>query len=109
MNILLLNPPCNRIVNRSNYCSNESKASYYFPPADLIMISGILDQYHKLTVLDAIANRMSPKITVDIIQKGNYDAIIFLTGAISAKEDMIFMEKVKQSSPRTLLIIKQKF
>lgn len=104
MNILLLNPPCSKTVSRGNYCSNVTKADYYLPPADLILLSGILDPAHKLTVLDAIAEKLSANSALRSIQKSDCDAIIFLTGAISENEDMAFLKQIKQLKPEIFLI-----
>ena len=51
--ILLLNPPSNRLILRDMYSSTYSKGDYYWPPADLLIISGILDKDFSVNILDA--------------------------------------------------------
>ncbi len=40
--VLLLNPPAPDWVIRDYYCSFPSKAKYYWPPQDLLGLSGLL-------------------------------------------------------------------
>ena len=102
--VLLLSPPSSRIVIRSNYCSNESKASYYLPPCDLLYISAILNAHHDLHVIDAIAENLGKQETKERIDKYDPEIIIFMTGSISEQEDMLFLGHLKKDRPKTVLI-----
>ena len=50
-NILLLNPPFTKKIQRDFLCSASSKAKYYWPPIDFVVLSGILKDYN-VTILD---------------------------------------------------------
>ena len=102
--VLLLSPPSCRIVLRGNYCSNESKASYYPPPTDLLIISAILNSHHDLLVIDAIAEDLKEEETRLRIDSYDPDIIIFVTGRISEQEDMHFLNNLKITRPETALI-----
>lgn len=94
--VLLLNPPWknNRIV-RDGYCSHTSKGAYLFPPLDLLMISGILAKKHNVSFLDCVAERLDYEISYDKLINIKPDVIISLTSTISFKEDLDFLEKLK--------------
>jgi anaerobic magnesium-protoporphyrin IX monomethyl ester cyclase len=102
--ILLLSPPSSRTVLRGNYCSNESKASYYWPPCDLLILSAILNSHHDLHVIDAIAENLGEQETREQIDNYNPEIIIFMTGKISEREDMLFLMDLKKERPKTVLI-----
>ncbi len=102
--VLLLSPPNSRIVLRANYCSNESKASYYLPPCDLLIISAILNAHHDLHVIDAIAENLDKQETKERIDNYDPEIIIFMTGSISEQEDMLFLGHLKKDRPETVLI-----
>ena len=50
--ILLLNPPGDKLFQRDMYCSGVSKAHYYWPSIDMLVLSGILGQEYDLDILD---------------------------------------------------------
>lgn len=102
--ILLLNPPGNKLFQRDMYCSNVSKANYYWPSIDLLILSGILSQKYKIDVIDAIIKRMKPQECLEKIKSQNYKAVIFLTGMASWKQDFEFLSKVKNKNNKPLLI-----
>ena len=102
--ILLLNPPGNDLHQRDGYCSVVSKANYYFPPQDLLILSGWLYSKFAVEVLDAIVSKIDKKGCLSQIEKKKYDTIIFLTGASSFREDFVFMNEVKDLNPEILLL-----
>ena len=61
--ILLLNPPGDKLYQRDMYCSGVSKANYYWPSIDLLVLSGILGQRYDVTILDAIVEGLTPEET----------------------------------------------
>ena len=83
MNILLLNPPHERLVIRGNYCSNESKANYYIPALDLVMQSAILGQKHNVNLIDAVVQQLDDNETIKKIKNISPEIILFVTGGIS--------------------------
>lgn len=96
MKILLFNPPSKRKILRDYYCCSSTKANYYPPPIDLIMLSGILKGFD-VSVIDADVNNYSNKKAIQKIFKINPDVIIFLTSTISFKGDMNLIKKIKEN------------
>jgi len=93
--ILLLNPPGDKLYIRDYYCSFSSKADYYWPPQDLIVFSGIMNQEFEVQVVDAIINRIPVEECLDIILNSGSKAVIFTTGTSTMSSDLALMEKVK--------------
>jgi 3',5'-cyclic AMP phosphodiesterase CpdA len=102
--VLLLNPPGDKLYQRDMYCSAVSKANYYWPAIDLLVLSGILKAYYEVDVIDAIAERLKPRNCMEKIVGREYKAIVFLTGTASWKNDFEFLSEVKSKSPASLLI-----
>ncbi len=96
MKILLLNPPGDKLYARDKYCTSISKADYYWPAIDLLMLSGTLSLSHRIDVLDAIVEKMDARTALSRIERGRYDAVIFLTSSASWRSDFDFMESVKK-------------
>lgn len=103
LNILLLNPPGEKLYIRDYYCSKVSKAGYIYEPIDLLILSGILSTKHKVYVLDAIAHNYSPSKCLQKIDSINPDVIISLTGAVSFDEDVEFWKSIKASHEEVLI------
>lgn len=103
MRILLLNPPGTKIYIRDYYCSKVSKTNYIYEPPDLLILSGILAEKHKVAAIDAIAEKLSEEQCIARILQFRPDAIVFLSGAVSFSEDFPFMEKVKQLTNAKLI------
>jgi radical SAM superfamily enzyme YgiQ (UPF0313 family) len=93
--VILLNPPGDKLYIRDYYCSFSSKADYYWPPQDLIYLSGILDQEFSVQVIDAIINRMSEEDVLSCIENSGARALIFTTGTATLQSDLRLIQKVK--------------
>lgn len=103
--VLLLNPPGENIYLRDYFCSHASKASYYWGPFDLIVLSGILKEHFSLSAIDAIVSRAKPEQVLRQIITQSPDAIIFLTGAVSWVEDFALLKRVAELlKPRPVII-----
>ncbi|MFA5089609.1 MAG: radical SAM protein [Candidatus Omnitrophota bacterium] len=89
--VLLLNPPGNKLYIRDYYSSLVSKLNYYWPPIDLQLFSAFLYGRHDIRVLDAIAERVNYAKAYKAVINMDIDTIIFLTGAVSWKEDFEFL------------------
>lgn len=96
--ILLLNPPALTKIFRDNGCSFSSKADYYWPATDLLVLSGILSPYYKIDVIDAVAEGLSYDKCIMRIRNNSYRAIFFLTGTSSWKKDFEFVRKCKEET-----------
>lgn len=85
--VLLLNPPASRLYVRDNYCSFTSKADYYWPPIDLLVLSGLLKEELDVHVLDCTIENFETEYCVKYIHDHEIENLIFLTGTASWKED----------------------
>lgn len=97
MNIVLLNPPGKRAYMRGYFCSQTSKASYLPHPIDFVMLSAHLKQSHSVFLVDAIRDRLSAESCFKAVSACNPDAVIFLSGIVSWKEDSGFVCRLKNS------------
>lgn len=102
-NVLLLNPPGERVYIRDYYCSKTSKSNYLFHPIDLLVISGRIAEKYEVHVIDAIADKINTKKCLSIIDKLSPDVIISLIGAVSLDEDLSFLERLKRQG-RLILV-----
>lgn len=93
--VILLNPPGDKLYIRDYYCSFSSKADYYWPPQDLITLSGILDQEYSVRVIDAIISRKSGEDVLAEIADSQASAVIFTTGTATMQSDLRLMERIK--------------
>ena len=99
--VLLLNPPGDKLYIRDYYCSFSSKANYYWPPQDLIALSGILDADFEVHVLDAIVPRKTAEEVLDLAARLRPAAVVFTTGTATLKSDLALMERLKAARPET--------
>ena len=96
--MILLNPPGDKLYIRDYYCSFSSKADYYWPPQDLIYLSGILNEEYSVRVIDAIINRQTEDDVLSEIENSGARALIFTTGTATMQSDLRLMERVKAKS-----------
>ncbi|MFA9454076.1 MAG: hypothetical protein ACERK6_09190, partial [Candidatus Aminicenantaceae bacterium] len=97
--VLLLNPPGDKLYQRDLYCSNVSKANYYWPSIDLLIQSGILGEAFQVDILDAIVEKLGPDECLAKIRAGGYAAVLFLTGTASWQQDFAFLARIKDGTP----------
>ena len=102
--ILLLNPPGTSRYLRDQYCSSSAKAAYYWPPIDLLVLSGLLKDEFRLEVLDCIAERISPRRARERIRRSAPEAVIALTSTASKEEDFDFFSGLKRDLPAKLVL-----
>lgn len=102
--ILLLNPPGDKLYIRDYYCSFSSKANYYWPPQDLIVFSGILNNDFEVHVIDAIINGIDENKCLEMISDSDFKAIIFTTGTSTLISDFAFMKAVKMKNEKIEII-----
>jgi radical SAM superfamily enzyme YgiQ (UPF0313 family) len=103
MNILLLNPPGTHAFVRDYYCSKVSKSNYLFHPVDLLTLSGILSQRHTISVIDAIADRLTEVVFLQRFEEVKPDVVISLVGAVSLDSDLGILKKLTSSGSRILV------
>src|SRR3989338_7677797 len=104
MKIVLLNPPGNKLYVRSYYCGSTSKASYLFPPLDLLMLSGRLYGRFEITVIDAIADRLGQDQTIEKISRFKADAVVCIVSMVSWDTDLAFLTRLKKRDPSVKII-----
>ncbi|MCP2520252.1 B12-binding domain-containing radical SAM protein [Candidatus Aminicenantes bacterium AC-708-M15] len=103
--VLLLNPPGDRLYIRDYYCSFSSKADYYWPPQDLIVLSGILSDKYRVNVIDAIINKINSDECLKRVLDSDYKAIIFTTGTATLISDLELMKKIKDEKKHIKIIV----
>jgi radical SAM superfamily enzyme YgiQ (UPF0313 family) len=102
--VLLLNPPGEELFIRDQYCSFVSKASYLWPPIDLLVQSGILSQDFEVEVIDAIAKKMKKEECLERIKEIKPHGVFFLSGTASWRNDFFFLKQLKSLLPEVKLL-----
>ncbi|MDD5044673.1 MAG: radical SAM protein [Candidatus Omnitrophica bacterium] len=102
--ILLLNPPGENYFIRDYYCSQVSKGDYYWPPLDLLVLSGLFRDKFEVCVLDALAQRIDKAGAYSFINKINPDFIICLAGAASWEQDIGFLGELKKINRAAVIL-----
>jgi len=104
MRVLLLNPPGERVYIRDYFCSKTTKSNYLFHPIDLVVLSGTLDECHDVSVLDAIAEALTPEQARARIDAVRPDVIVSLVGSVAWEEDRAFLADQHARGRRVLAI-----
>jgi radical SAM superfamily enzyme YgiQ (UPF0313 family) len=102
MRVLLLNPPSERVVIRDYFCSKTTKSNYLFQPIDLVVLSGWLADDHELSVLDCIAEGLSPLDSLTRIRQLDPQVIVALVGSVSWNEDRAFLRALASDGRRVI-------
>jgi radical SAM superfamily enzyme YgiQ (UPF0313 family) len=102
--VLLLNPPADPPVSRDYYCGHFTKGRYYWPPLDLVVLSGILSVDFEVLVLDAVAEGLDTDAAQARAVELNPDAVIAVTASVSWSSDMAFLSKLKEHLKIPVLI-----
>ncbi|HLD05362.1 MAG TPA: radical SAM protein [Candidatus Nanoarchaeia archaeon] len=102
--LLLLNPPGTKKYFRDYYCTCVSKAKYYYHPLDLVYLSGRLDPHYTLSVIDAVAEELTPEQTLQKINTLHPDIVFFLVSSPSYEEDVPFLTRLRETLPQAKLI-----
>ena len=98
-----MNPPGDKLYFRDNYCSFSSKANYYWPPIDLLVLSGILSAKHDLSVLDANVEGLDFAGALERACSIAADVVVLVTGTASLKEDMRLAGAIKEKTGAVLI------
>jgi anaerobic magnesium-protoporphyrin IX monomethyl ester cyclase len=101
--VILLNPPGDKLYIRDYYCSFSSKADYYWPPQDLIYLSGILDEEFSVSVIDAIINKKPEEDVLKEVVNSGARALVFTTGTATMQSDIRLMESIKAETGITIV------
>ena len=96
--VVLLAPPAREVQIRDLYCSITSKADYYWPPIDLLAVSGVLDGSFGLEVVDAVAEGLPRARALERVLRARPAAVVALSGSSSSSDDMPFLKEIKEKS-----------
>jgi len=102
--LLLLNPPARVPVLRDTFCGHFAKGKFYWPPLDLVVLSGTLAAHFDVHVLDAVVSRLSVKSALRALQKLRPDAVVAAVAAATWTEDMAFLAQVKELTSATIVV-----
>lgn len=102
--VLLLNPPGKQLYVRDYFCSKISQADNLLQPIDLVMLSGTLAQEYEVSFIDAIAGGLSPAVVLKLIRELDPFAVITLMGSASLKEDLGWIQALRQAMPHIRII-----
>jgi len=102
--VLLLNPPGREVYVRDYFCSKTTKSNYNFQPVDLLALSGTVAGEHEVSVLDCIAEGLSPSAAEARIDALDPAAIISLVGSVSWEEDRGFLRLQAEAGRRVFAI-----
>jgi anaerobic magnesium-protoporphyrin IX monomethyl ester cyclase len=100
--VVLLHCPAGELYLHDYYTSYSSKANYYWPPTDLVLLSGVLRDFD-LRVIDAIAERLGDEDVLARLREFGPAAVIFTTGTATWESDFKFMARVKAELPARLI------
>ena len=103
--VLLLNPPAKTPVLRDNYCGFTSKASYLWPPIDLLAQSGWLNGEFSLWVLDAVAEQLGPRQCLTRLSRRRPHAVFMLSCAATFEDDAAFARQIRAMLPEAFLAV----
>lgn len=96
--VLLFSPPTkdgSRLI-KDQYCSNTSKAGYYWIPVDLLVLSGDLAAHFEVKVLDAVLERKSKEQVKEEVSSFRPDHIVVLSSIISHHSDRELIRELRE-------------
>lgn len=98
--LLLLNLPFGRPVQRDYLCPHGAKASYAWPPIDLLLFGASARKVRRLVWLDAIAERMSRGEALEAVRRTGADEVFTILSSITLESDRAFLAEVRRLLPR---------
>jgi len=104
--ILLLNPPGDKNYLRDGYCSSVAKGDYFFPPADLLAISGVLgDERFDVFIMDCIAEDLLPADVLNSVEANRAEAVIAQVATASKDADLRLLKEIKTVFPGIKIMV----
>ena len=97
--VLLLNPPTlgNSLILKDQYCSNTSKAGYYWIPVDLLVLSGDLAHHFEVKVIDAIVEKKNKTETIEQIKEFAPEHIVILSSVLTHFADRALIQDLRKT------------
>lgn len=105
MRVLLLNPPSRPPVLRDLSCGETSKASYFWEPIDLLVLSARIPVSVDLAVLDATAEKLSTQAALDRASRARPDIVASLTAAVSIDGDSAFLGELHGRTGASIAVL----
>ncbi|MFA5583653.1 MAG: radical SAM protein [Bacteriovoracaceae bacterium] len=96
--VLLLSPPTanGSMIIKDQYCSNTSKAGYYWIPVDLLVLSGDLADHFDLKVLDAVIEKKKrDEVEQEILSFAPHH-IVVLSSILTHHTDRALIARLKE-------------
>jgi len=78
-------------------CGESTKADYYWAPADLVVLSGVLSPDHEIHVLDAAVEGLTPRRALEIARDHRPDVVFSLSAAVTLDEDAAFLRALRDA------------
>lgn len=104
MNVVLINPPADKLYLRDMYSSTMSKGRYCWPPVDLLVLSGIISERHNVTLFDANALGFDFEKAIKRVEECSPHVVIFMAGSSSRENDLYFAREIKFRFPDVMLV-----
>jgi radical SAM superfamily enzyme YgiQ (UPF0313 family) len=105
MRVLLLNPPSSPPVLRDMSCGETVKASYYWAPIDLLVLSAAIPPDVERGVLDATAERLAPVQALERACAYRPDIVASLVSAVSIESDLAFLAGIKKRTGASVVVM----
>ncbi len=100
--VVLLHCPGDKVYLHDYYTSYSSKASYYWSPTDLVLLSGLL-RGSDLRVVDAVAERLAPADAERRVLEFDPDVVVFTTGTATWEGDVRFVAGLRPKTRARLV------
>lgn len=84
------------MIIKDQYCSNTSKAGYYWIPVDLLVLSGDLSDHFDLKVLDAVVDKISMEEVEQKVRDFSPHHIVVLSSILTHHSDRALIARLKK-------------
>lgn len=105
MRVLLLNPPSDPPVLRDLSCGETAKASYYWEPIDLLVLSARMPPGTGVSVLDATAERLCRSSAMERSCATSPEIVASLLSAVSLGSDAPFLEELSRRTGARVAVL----
>lgn len=107
MKVSFFNPaiyPYKKIM-RDFDCAGESKGNYLYQPYDFLLLSGFVPQNWSFNFTDAVAKKLGPEESLEILRNQNPDVIVCSTAGINWNQDFATVKKIREAHPTAFLFV----
>ncbi len=103
--VALVNPPYFRRIVRDNYCAFVPKSRYGWPPVDLLVLGGWLDESFEVTIMDAVAEGLSEDECLARLIPLRSECVFLMSSVSTWIEDARFVARIRRASPGTRVVV----